>query len=109
MSKATPLKKRGQERHSDRTAHTLYVTLLWVEIRLPVRLFRLVYSGLNGILYGKSDFDRVMLYIGLMLTACLKFRRGAGSPLKRTPCWGDNLGCRGKAPSLAEPTGTLQP
>lgn len=35
------LRRRGQERHSDRTAHTSYVTLLRVEISLP--------QGLSGL------------------------------------------------------------
>ena len=70
-SKTTPLNKQGQERHSGRTAH-----LVCNAFRIGMRLLQ----GLSGlyisvwmVLYGSHDFDRIMRYIGLMRTACLKW------------------------------------
>lgn len=75
MSETTPLKNRG--RNDIRVERCIsYVTLLRVETRLS-QGYSDLYISFWMLLYGSPNFDRIMRYIGLMRTACLKFLRSA--------------------------------
>lgn len=92
MSKTTPLKNRGRNdiRVERRTS---YVTLLRVGIRLLQ-----CYSGLH------ISFWMVWYGIPIPTVLCVT----SVSWVQRAQildgvCWGDNLGCRGKAPASQSP------